>query len=49
MMKDLHEGLKDRSPAPVDASMKLPGKNIDQDATRSAVAPNQKPLGPRCA
>lgn len=49
MMKDLHEGLKDRSPAPVDKSMSLPGKNIDKDSTRSAVAPQPKSMGPRCA
>lgn len=46
---DLHKGLKSRSPMAVDASMKLPTKNINEDATRSAVAPNQKTLGPRTA
>lgn len=47
MDTELNKGLKNRSPAETDASMKLPAKNIDKDATRSAVAPNPRPLGPR--
>lgn len=49
MNGDLHAGMKNRSPEPVDASMKLPGKNIDMDSTRSKVAPQPKELGPRTA
>jgi hypothetical protein len=41
------KGLRDSSPPAVDASQKLPGKNIDQDSTRSATAPTPKTLGPR--
>lgn len=47
MDTDLKKGLKNRSPAAVDASMKLPSKNIDKDSTRGKVAPNPNPLGPR--
>lgn len=48
-MTDLLKGLK-RSRAPgVDASMNLPGKSIDKDATRSGVAKTPKTLGPRTA
>ena len=49
MDTDLHKGLKNRSPSPSDASMKLPGKNIDSDAIRSATAKTPATLGPRTA
>lgn len=46
----LHDGLKNQSPSASDASTKLPtGPSVNQDATRSAPAPTQPTLGPRCA
>lgn len=44
---DLHAGLTDRMPKSVDASMKLKGGNVDDDATRSSVAKTPGTLGPR--
>ncbi len=46
---NLHAGLKNRSPSATDKSTKLPGKNIDQDATRSSTAKTPGTLGPRTA
>ena len=47
MDTDPFKGLKDSSPPAVDASQKLPAKNIDSDSTRSSPAPTPKTLGPR--
>lgn len=44
---DLHEGLKDRSPKAVDASMKLKGGSVNDEPTRSSVAATPPTLGPR--
>lgn len=49
MESNLHKGLTNRSPKACDKSMSLPGKSIDNDSVRTAVAPNQKTLGPRDA
>lgn len=46
---DMLKGLTNKAPAPVDASMKLPGKNINEGATRDGVAATPKTLGPRTA
>lgn len=46
---NLHEGMKNRSPASYDKSMALPGKSIDKDPVRSGVASTPKTLGPRTA
>lgn len=49
-MKSILEGLTNKSPSASDASTKLPkGPSVNQDATRSAPAPTQPTLGPRCA
>lgn len=48
-MKNMHEGMKNKSPKACDASMKLPGKSIDKDAMRSKTAPTPRTLGPRDA
>lgn len=46
----LHDGLKNSSPSASDKSTSLPkGPSVNQDATRSSVAPTQPTLGPRCA
>lgn len=44
---DLHKGLKDRNPSASDKSTRLPGMNIDSDATRSSTASTPPTLGPR--
>ena len=41
----LHDGLKNKAPAPPKGEMK--GASVDKDATRSGVAKNMKGLGPR--
>lgn len=46
---NLHKGMTNRSAKASDASTRLPGKNIDQDATRSGVAKTPRTLGPRNA
>ena len=46
---DLHAGLSDRSPKFPDKSMQLKGGSVDDDATRSSVAPTPGTLGPRSA
>lgn len=46
---DILKGMKNRSPSSNDASTRLPGKNIDSDATRSKTASTPKTLGPRTA
>lgn len=46
---NLLKGLTRKNPSASDASTRLPGKNIDQDATRSSTAPTPKTLGPRTA
>ena len=49
-MADYEKGMKNHSPSASDASTKLPkGPSVNQDATRSATAPTQPTLGPRCA
>lgn len=46
----LHDGLKNQSASASDKSTQLPkGPSVNQDATRSGVAPTQPTLGPRCA
>lgn len=49
MVKNLMEGLTKKAPSSTDASTKLPGKNIDKDATRSSTAKTPATLGPRTA
>jgi hypothetical protein len=44
---DLLKGMRDRNPSATDKSTRLPGMNIDSDATRSSTAPTPKTLGPR--
>jgi len=44
---DLHKGLVDRSPKFPDKSMKLKGGSVNDDTTRSSVAPTPRGLGPR--
>ncbi len=47
---NLLKGLSNSSPSSSDKSTQLPkGPSVNQDATRSATAPNQPTLGPRCA
>jgi hypothetical protein len=46
-MSDMHKGMWNKSPKASDASTKLGGKNIDQDATRSGVGSKVRVLGPR--
>lgn len=48
-MSDMHKGMWNKSPKASDASTKLGGKNIDQDATRSGVGSKVRVLGPRNA
>lgn len=47
--KSLLEGLKDKSAAPVDSSMKPPSGSVKSEATRKETAPAQTTIGPRCA
>jgi hypothetical protein len=46
---NLHKGMTNRSPKATDASTRLPGKNIDSDATRGSTAKTPRTLGPRNA
>ena len=43
------KGMRDRSPEPVDKSMRLGKASVNDDTTRSGVAPTPKTLGERCA
>lgn len=43
------KGMKDRSPEPVDASMKPKGGSVNNDTTRKETAPTPSTLGPRAA
>lgn len=43
------KGMRDRSPQPVDKSMRLGKASVNDDATRSGTAPTPKSLGERCA
>jgi hypothetical protein len=46
---DLHSGLTNRSPKATDKSTSIPkGSTVNNDTTRSAVAPQPTPLGGRC-
>lgn len=45
----LHDGLKTHIPKFPDASTKVPRGSVNDDATRSSVAPGPKTLGGRCA
>ncbi len=47
--KSMLDGLKDRSPATVDSSMKPPSGSVNSEPTRKDTAPNQPTIGPRCA
>jgi hypothetical protein len=42
-------GLKDRSPSASDSSTKPPSGDVNSEATRKEVAPQQATLGPRTA
>lgn len=48
---DLHKGLKNRSPSAEDSSTRLPtsSSTVNNEATRSEVAPNVEAQGPRVA
>lgn len=46
---NLKDGLKNRSPKASDASTKYSGGSVNNDTTRSSVAPTPKSLGPRTA
>ena len=41
--------MKNRSPEPVDASMKRSGGSVNSETTRKETAPTPKTLGPRSA
>jgi hypothetical protein len=43
------KGMRDRAAEPVDKSMKLGKASVNDEATRSGVAPTPKTLGERCA
>jgi len=43
------KGMRDRSVEPVDASMKLGKKSVNDEPTRSSTAPTPKTIGERCA
>ena len=43
------KGMKDRSPQPVDASMRCKGGSVNNDTTRKETAPSPGTLGPRVA
>lgn len=45
----LHDGLKDKSAKASDKSSAVPKGSVNDDATRSGVAPTPKSLGGRCA
>lgn len=47
--QDLRGGLKDRSPPPVDSSMKPPSGSVNSETTRKDTAPAQPTIGPRVA
>lgn len=50
MAKDsMLSGLTDKSPKPVDSSMKPPSGSVNSDTTRKETAPAQSTLGPRTA
>lgn len=50
MEGNILKGLTDKNPSSSDKSTQLPkGPSVNQDATRSATAPTQPTLGPRCA
>lgn len=46
---NMHKGMKRHAPMGVDASMKPMGGSVDNNATRSGVAPTPRTLGPRDA
>ena len=47
---DILKGLTNKSPSASDKSTQLPkGPSVNQDATRTATAPTQPTLWPRCA
>lgn len=49
MKSDLHSGLKTRNPSATDKSTRLPGDNINSEATRTKTAATPPTLGPRTA
>ncbi len=46
---NMHDGLRNKSPKGVDASMTCKGGSVNSETTRGGVAPTPKTIGPRTA